>query len=285
MHGLPQKPHRPQSRQARHQRGDHGRAHRTVVAHHLGEGDARNDHRAHTLKDGLEQNFGPRGLVQMCGQNRQTHQHKKQGHKTHKGKCRDGHGGPHRIEAVAAHHHAVTGPAQACGHEQQIALPDFAAVKSHEQAGSAHQHIAQHNKAQAHRPHSRHFFTQEQPSQQGGPQGQAARHEHRGMRGRRVKKPGVSQDGVQKSPQHPRLHRGAQRQGRQAPQRPHLLPGLPRRSHEPPSPRQQNSAGPQNTRKRDVQRQQAPGRRGTRNDNETGPDEHRDDRRSQAHSF
>ena len=60
-------------------------------------------------------------------------------------------------------------------------------------------------------------------------------------------------------------------------------PGAARGAHQPPSPRHQDAAGAQNTGQRNVQRQQMVRGRGPGNDNERGPDQHRDNGRDHTH--
>jgi len=49
-------------------------------------------------------------------------------HKTEKSKTGDGDDGRNSLQAIAAAQHAVGGPAKRRCHEQQVALPDFAAI-------------------------------------------------------------------------------------------------------------------------------------------------------------
>ena len=205
---------------------------------------------------------------------------REQRHVGAKRKRRDGDGGAHRLEPELARQHAVDRPAKRRAHEDHIALPHAAAVEGLQQACAAHHQIAHHDAGQPQRACRRDGVAQHQRGQQRRPQRQAARHQHRGVRRRRVEKTRVAQHRVDEAAEKARQHRLAQRQRRQAQQRRRRRIAPPARK--PPAPGQQHRAGAQHAQQADVERQQrAPGRR-TADDDEPGPDGHRDHGRRDA---
>ena len=234
------------------------------------------------MKQGVPQDFAPRGAEQMGAQHTTGAQHQVQRYKAKKSKAGDGHGGLHGLQLVAAADDAVGRPAHTGDDEHHIAYPYRAAFKCMQQAAAADQQIAAQDHGQTQQPVAVQPFAKYEHRQQAGPQRQAARQQHRAVRCRGKKESAVGQHCVTEAAEEAGENGDAPGQRGKAAERTRHCPRAALALHRPPAPGQQNKAGTHDARPGDIQRQQLMPGRSAGYDDKGRPDRHRDHSRQPA---